>query len=103
MLAVGFGAQLLVGALAYLVPVALGGGPTPVREANAALDRWARARLVATNAGLLLTLLPLAGYAGRAAEGLVLAALATFLVFLPVAARRARAARRQAESARAGG
>ena len=38
-LAAGFGAQVLLGALSYLIPVALGGGPTPVRAANAALDR----------------------------------------------------------------
>ncbi len=102
MLAIGFGAQLLVGALAYLVPVALGGGPTPVRVANAVLDRWASARLVATNVGLLLTLLPLPGYARLAAAGLVLAALLTFLAVLPVAARRSRSARRETEIARGG-
>jgi nitrite reductase (NO-forming) len=102
MLAIGFGAQLLVGALAYLVPVALGGGPTPVRVANAVLDRWVSARLVATNVGLLLTLLPLPGYARLAAAGLVLAALLTFLAVLPVAARRSRSARRETEIARGG-
>ena len=34
-LAAGFGAQVLLGAMSYLVPVALGGGPGPVRAATA--------------------------------------------------------------------
>lgn len=38
-LLVGFVAQVLLGALAYLLPVALGGGPGPVREHTAVLDR----------------------------------------------------------------
>ncbi|MGH3413122.1 MAG: multicopper oxidase domain-containing protein, partial [Marmoricola sp.] len=38
-LAAGFGAQVLLGALSYLVPVTVGGGPAGVRAANTVLDR----------------------------------------------------------------
>ena len=54
--AAGFAAQVLLGALSYLVPVALGGGPGPVRAATAVLDRGSALRVTVTNAGLLLLL-----------------------------------------------
>ena len=41
-LAAGFGAQVLLGALSYLIPVVLGGGPAAVRAANAELERAGR-------------------------------------------------------------
>jgi len=55
---VGFAAQVLVGALSYLVPVVLGGGPSVVRRTTAIMGRGGTGRLVATNAGLALWLLP---------------------------------------------
>ena len=75
-LAAGFAAQVLLGALSYLVPVALGGGPTPVRAANAVMDRAAPLRLVVTNAGLLLCALPVPSTVRVLASILVLVALA---------------------------
>jgi nitrite reductase (NO-forming) len=57
-LLVGVVAQVLVGALSYLVPVVLGGGPARVRAASATLDRVATLRLTAANLGLLVCLLP---------------------------------------------
>jgi nitrite reductase (NO-forming) len=57
-LAAGFGAQVLLGALSYLVPVVLGGGPTPVRSANAALARGGALRIMVVNTGLLVAVLP---------------------------------------------
>lgn len=57
-LLVGFGAQVLVGALSFLLPVVLGGGPAAVRASSAVLTRGWVARTVLLDAGLLLALLP---------------------------------------------
>lgn len=58
LLAVGFGAQVLLGALSYLLPVVLGGGPAVVRARNAVVDRGARSRVVVANLALLAVALP---------------------------------------------
>ena len=92
-LAAGFGAQVLLGALSYLVPVALGGGPIPVRAANVVLDRGAPLRLVLTNAGLLLCALPVPGTVRVLASTLVLLALAATLPLLLLAVRASRHAK----------
>lgn len=92
-LAAGFGAQVLLGALSYLVPVALGGGPTPVRAANAVLDRGAPLRLVMTNAGLLVCALPVPSTVRVLASILVLGGLATTVPLLVLAVRASRHAR----------
>ena len=92
-LAAGFAAQVLLGALSYLVPVALGGGPTPVRAANAVLDRGAPLRLVVTNAGLLLCALPAPGTVRVLASVVVLLALASTLPLLLLAVRASRRAK----------
>lgn len=54
----GFGIQLLTGALSYLLPSVLGGGPRVLRAGAAWFDRWASFRLVAINGALLLFLTP---------------------------------------------
>jgi nitrite reductase (NO-forming) len=92
-LAAGFGAQVLVGALSYLVPVALGGGPTPVRAANLVLDRGAPLRLVLANVGLLLCALPVPSAVRVLASTLVLLALASTLPLLLLAVRASRRAK----------
>ena len=92
-LAAGFGAQVLLGALSYLVPVALGGGPVPVRAANVVLDRGAPLRLVLTNAGLLLCALPVPSTVRVLASTLVLLALAATLPLLLLAVRASRHAK----------
>lgn len=86
-LAVGFLAQVLGGALAYLVPMALGGGPGPVRAASAVLDRWAGARLAAVNLGLAACLLPVPSLVRIGCSVLVLAALIGTLTLLVLAVR----------------
>jgi nitrite reductase (NO-forming) len=93
LLAVGFGAQVLLGALSYLVPVALGGGPTPVRAATGALDRAAPLRVATTNAGLLVCALPVPSTVRVLASVLVLGSLAAALPLLLLAVRAARAAK----------
>lgn len=96
-LAAGFGAQLLLGALSYLVPVALGGGPGPVRAATAELDRFAAARVVATNAGLLVCLLPVPAPVRVLCSSVALVALASFLPLLVRGLRASRKVRNGAE------
>lgn len=77
--AVGFAAQLLTGALSYLMPTALGGGPSVVRGAQAVFNRLAGLRLVIINLGLLLCLLPVPSLVRVVVSVLVLVALASFL------------------------
>ncbi len=52
-LVVGFALQMLLGALMYLLPVVLGGGPTAVRASMGRLAPGWRWRLVALNVGVL--------------------------------------------------
>ena len=76
----GFAAQMLLGALSYLLPVALGGGPAAVRAADAALDRHGPQRVVMANVGLAVFLLPVGPYVRITTSMLVLVALVQFLV-----------------------
>ena len=92
-LAAGFGVQLLLGAMSYLVPVALGGGPGPVRTAAAVLDRGGLLRVVATNAALLVCVLPVPAAVRVPASVVALVALASFLPLLVLALRASRAVR----------
>ncbi|HSN06432.1 MAG TPA: hypothetical protein VLV82_03730 [Candidatus Angelobacter sp.] len=78
-LLVGFAAQLLLGALTYLVPVVLGGGPAAARATGAVLDTAGRTRAVVVNAGLVLALVPLPDGVRTAVAVAVLLALASFL------------------------
>lgn len=78
-LLVGFAVQLLLGALSYLVPVVLGGGPTATRATTAALDLAGRLRVAIINLGLLALTLPVPELARTSAAVLVLVALAAFL------------------------
>ncbi|HET7385706.1 MAG TPA: multicopper oxidase domain-containing protein [Nocardioidaceae bacterium] len=89
-LAAGFGAQVLLGALSYLVPVALGGGPAAVRAANTALDRGGPLRIVMVNGGLLVAVLPSPEPVRRLCWVLVIAGLAAFVPLLFAAMRAAR-------------
>ena len=76
----GFAAQILVGALSYLLPMALGGGPRRVRLALDRLDRHGPQRVVMANLALALFLLPVPPYVRITTSLLVLAALVQFLV-----------------------
>ncbi|GLV50785.1 multicopper oxidase [Thermobispora bispora] len=95
-LAAGFGAQVLLGALSYLVPVALGRGAGPVRVAADTLDRAAAFRVVIVNAGLLVSVLPVPVLVRVLCSFLVFGGLGAFLPLLIIAIRRSRAARRAA-------
>jgi nitrite reductase (NO-forming) len=84
-LLVGFAAQLLVGALSFLIPVVLGGGPAMARATGGLLDSAAALRVAFINAGVLIGVLPVADGLRRAAAAAVLLCFGAFLV-LAVAA-----------------
>ncbi|MFM9634130.1 MULTISPECIES: multicopper oxidase domain-containing protein [Streptomyces] len=87
-LLVGFVAQILIGALTYLLPVVLSSGPPDRAAVRSLLERAWLPRLVVLNTGVAVAALPLPGPAVTA--GLLLAALsgAGFLaVVVPVLVR----------------
>ncbi|MGO3148301.1 MAG: multicopper oxidase domain-containing protein, partial [Leucobacter sp.] len=86
-LVAGFAAQVLVGALSYLIPVVLAGGPTPVRIGTTAFDRLGVLRVTVANAGLLVYALPVSSITRVAASLLYFIAMASFLVIMFVAMR----------------
>ena len=73
---VGFALQVLLGALSYLLPVVIGGGPSVLRAGMAELERWSTLRVVVTNLGLALCLLPVPSLVRVVLSALTLAALA---------------------------
>jgi nitrite reductase (NO-forming) len=81
-MAAGFGAQVLLGALSFLVPVVLGGGPTIVRGTQAWMDRVKTIRAVLVNLGLLIWILPTSGLVRDLSSAVVLGAFAAFLPLL---------------------
>ncbi|GAA1798754.1 multicopper oxidase domain-containing protein [Nostocoides veronense] len=95
-LAAGFAPQLLLGALSYLVPVVLGGGPAAVRAATETMGRYAVLRLVLINGGLLLSLLPVPSVVRVLTTTLVLAAYVSFLPLMGLGLRGSLRARRAA-------
>lgn len=89
-LAAGFVAQVLLGASSYLLPVVRGGGPVAVRAGNRAFDSAAPLRIVVTNGGLLMCVLPVPSAVRVVVSLVVLVALASFV---PLVFRALRAAR----------
>lgn len=85
----GFVVQVLLGALSYLLPVVLGGGPTVSRRTAAALDRWGLIRVLVLNVGVTLLALPWPALAPFG-WALVATAIATFaaLAFTAMVIRR---------------
>ena len=94
--AVGFVAQLVTGALSYLLPVVLRGGPRVTRAMNHELDRGYGWRLVVLNLGLLLFSLPMTSMIRVVGSTLGLIGL---LSFLPLAVRAVLMSRRGIERA----
>ncbi|WP_130178313.1 multicopper oxidase domain-containing protein [Cryobacterium sp. SO1] len=85
--AIGFAAQILLGALSHLVPVVLGGGPAALKATAAELDRGGLFRVVVVNGGLALSLLPVSSTLTVVLSMLVVATLAGFLVLFARALR----------------
>lgn len=96
--AAGFAAQILLGALSYLVPVVIGGGPGPVRLGNAIFDRGAALRVTLANTSLLVCALPVSSTTRVIASLAYLGAMASFIPLMLTALRRqGKAKRAQAE------
>ncbi|WP_367319975.1 multicopper oxidase domain-containing protein [Streptomyces sp. HUAS ZL42] len=83
-LLVGLVAQVLIGALTYLLPIVLTSGPKERAALRAVLERGWAARLVVLNLGVALLALPLPGPPGTA--GMLMAGAAG-AVFLALAVR----------------
>ncbi len=77
-LVTGFVVQVVIGALTYLLPVVLGGGPTRGRRIAAVLDRYGLARLAVFNAGLLVVAVSGGGVPSAVGWSLVGVAVAAF-------------------------
>jgi len=95
-LAAGFAGQVLLGALSFLVPVVLGGGPTILRGTQARMDRGSALRVVLINIGLLICVLPVPSQVRLLVSALVLGAFAAFLPLLVLAVLHAVRAKRVA-------
>ncbi|MFF8633543.1 multicopper oxidase domain-containing protein [Streptomyces pilosus] len=90
-LLIGFVAQILIGALTYLLPVVLSSGPKDRAALRALLERGWPVRLVALNAGIALAALPLPDPAAVTGMLLAAAAGAAFLALaVPVLVRSGR-------------
>lgn len=92
----GFVLQLLTGALSYLLPAAIGGGPRVVRASARWFDRLAALRLTVINGGLLLWLLPLPSWARVVLSSTVMLAFLAFVLLMVRGIRAAVAERRRA-------
>ncbi|MFA1548384.1 multicopper oxidase domain-containing protein [Actinomadura chokoriensis] len=77
---VGFVGQTLLGALTFLLPVVLGGGPAALKANAAMIERVWPVRVAAINVAVPLLVLPAPGWASRAGWIVVLAALAAFIL-----------------------
>ncbi|SDI14422.1 nitrite reductase (NO-forming) [Arthrobacter subterraneus] len=94
----GFMAQVLLGAMSFLMPTVMGGGPAAVRGALAELSRFAMLRIVVINLGLLVFLLSEASWVRVITSALVLCAYAAFLPLMVRAVRASVAGRKAALS-----
>ncbi|WEV77130.1 multicopper oxidase domain-containing protein [Janibacter cremeus] len=95
-LIVGFGLQVLCGALSHLVPAVIGGGPKVVRVGIQAFDRMGMTRIVIINVPLALSLMPVPSGTRVVLTTLVLIGLAAFIPILLIAVKRVVVARREA-------
>jgi nitrite reductase (NO-forming) len=94
-LGAGFGVQILTGALSYLLPSVLGGGPSVVRAGQVWFNKAGAFRLIAINGGLVLWLLPTPSWVKVAGSLLALAAGASFLPLMLLGLRASVAERRK--------
>ncbi|TFC81560.1 copper oxidase [Cryobacterium cheniae] len=88
--AVGFAAQILLGALSHLLPVVLGGGPRVSKATARELERGGLFRAIVVNVGLILYLLPVPSLVKVTLSLLVVGTLASFLVLMTRALRQNR-------------
>ena len=101
-LGAGFAVQVLSGALSYLLPSVLGGGPSVVRAGQQWFNRAGSFRLIAINGGLLLWLLPSPSWVRVTGSLLALGAAAAFLPLMILGLKASLAARRELAAAASG-
>ncbi len=99
MLGAGFAVQVLAGALSYLLPSVLGGGPGVVRAGQQWFNRAGAFRLIAINGGLLPGLLPSPSWVKVTGSLLALGAATAFLPLMILGLRASIAARRELAAA----
>ncbi|MGA4670127.1 multicopper oxidase domain-containing protein [Propionibacteriaceae bacterium Y1923] len=99
-LVVGGLVQLVLGAMSYLMPVVMGGGPRMTRATNAVMNRAGALRVTVANAGLVAFLLAETSWAKVVTSLLAFAALASFVPVMIAMVRTMRRVRlQQAEAA----
>ena len=100
-LGAGFALQILVGALSYLIPVMLGGGPKASRATNLVMDRAAAYRVTAANSCLLLALIPALPWEARLTCGATAGCVTLYaLVGMVLSAREVRRRSRDGAASR---
>lgn len=87
----GFLAQTLLGAMTYLLPARMGGGPKAVRAANAEFNRFAAGRATMVNLSLLIFILPVSLTGSWVRTGASLLGAFTLFAFIPLMLRGVRA------------
>lgn len=87
----GFLAQTLLGAMTYLLPARMGGGPKAVRAANKEFNRFAAGRTVMVNLSLLIFILPVSLTGSWVRTGASLIGAFTLFAFIPLMMRGVRA------------
>jgi nitrite reductase (NO-forming) len=95
-LVIGFGLQVLTGALSHLVPAVIGGGPRVVRAGIEGFDRLGMTRIVIINVPFALALLPVPSGTRVVLAALVLVGLAAFVPILLSTIKRVVAVRKEA-------
>lgn len=86
-LVVGFLVQMLLGAMSYLLPARMGGGPKAVRQANREFNRFAAGRVLMANLCLVIFALPVS-ITGSLVRTLVsLVGAFTLFAFVPLMIR----------------
>lgn len=91
MFVAGFLAQTLLGAMTYLLPARMGGGPKAVRAANKEFNRFAAGRAVMVNLSLLIFILPVSLTGSWVRTGASLIGAFTLFAFIPLMMRGVRA------------
>ncbi|MDO4822408.1 MAG: multicopper oxidase domain-containing protein [Rothia sp. (in: high G+C Gram-positive bacteria)] len=87
----GFLAQTLLGAMTYLLPARMGGGPKAVRAANTEFNRFAAGRATMVNLSLLIFILPVSLTGSWVRTGASLLGAFTLFAFIPLMLRGVRA------------
>ena len=87
----GFLAQTLLGAMTYLLPARMGGGPKAVRAANKEFNRFAAGRAIMVNLSLLIFTLPVSLTGSWVRTGASLLGAFTLFTFIPLMMRGVRA------------